>query len=53
MREARDDDALVGLDAIREAEREIVDACTAGVPRAGNVLILERVAAMRSRVART
>ena len=41
MRETRDDDALVGLDAIPEAEREIVNACAAGVPRAGNSLILE------------
>ena len=43
MRETRDHDALVGLDAIPEAEREIVDACATGVPRAGNNLILEGV----------
>ena len=43
MRQARDDYALVGLNAIPEAEGEVVDAGAAGVTRAGNDLILEGV----------
>ena len=43
MRQARDDNALVGLNAIPEAEGEVVDAGAARVARAGHDLILERV----------
>lgn len=43
MRQARDHDALVGLNAIPESEGEVVDAGAAGVTRAGNDLILEGV----------
>jgi hypothetical protein len=53
MRQARDDYALVGLDAIPEAEGKVVDAGAAGVTRAGNDLILEGVCSDTSSVART
>ena len=43
MRQTRNHDALVRLDAIPEAEGEVVDAGTPGLTRAGDDLILERV----------
>ena len=43
MRQARNNDALVWLDAIPEAEGEVVDAGATGVTRAGDDLILEGV----------
>ncbi len=43
MRQTRDDDALVRLDAIPEARREVATACAAGDTCAGDDLILEGV----------
>ena len=43
MRQTRDDDALIRLDAIPEAEREVVNAGAAAVTCAEDELILERV----------
>ena len=43
MRQTRDDDDLVRLDAVPEAEREVVNACAAGVTCVGDDLILEGV----------
>ena len=45
MRQARDDDRFVGLDAIPDAERKRVDRRTAMLARAFDDLILERVLA--------
>ena len=43
MRQARDDDAFVRLDAIPEAKRKVADASAPRIARAGNDLILEGV----------